>query len=463
MAGPRIPTAADLTAPEPVERLASGFKRFAALSSAGGVVLIACTVAALIWANSPAAEGYEDLFHGEKLVFGFGEVTFSKTLSHWINDALMALFFFVVGLEIKREILVGELSSPRKAALPIAGAIGGMIGPALIYAAINWGQPTFRGWGIPMATDIAFALGILSLLGRKAPTSLKVFLTSLAIADDLGALIVIAVFYTEQLATNYLLYAGVVTLGMVGLNALRVRSPWIYFLFGLFLWYFVFKSGVHATISGVIGAMTIPASARVGARRYLNATRAALDVFEKHSDRPEDDGKVGAHQRAAARAVHKSSLQVLPALHRLEDALHPYTVFLVIPIFALANAGVHLEGSLVETASGRVTLGIVLGLFVGKPLGIFLAAWLAVKLGVGVLPRGVTWRHIFGAGCLGGIGFTMALFIANLAFTDSPTDLDRAKIGILAASLLSAIVGLAVIASCRTPTDADADENAVVG
>lgn len=449
MAGPRVPTAADLTSPEPAERITSPFKRFARLSSAGGLVLIACTLVALVWANSAAAEGYHDLFHGEKLTIAFGEIAFSKSLGHWINDALMALFFFVVGLEIKREILVGELSSPRKAALPIAGAIGGMVGPALIYAAVNWGQPTLRGWGVPMATDIAFALGILSLMGAKAPTSLKVFLTSLAIADDLGALIVIALFYTENLATDYLLYAGVVTLAMIGLNALRVRSPWVYFFFGMALWYFVFKSGVHATIAGVVGAMTIPASARVDGRAYLRASRDALDTFEKYTEHPDHDVKTSSPQRAAVWAVHKNSLQVLPVLHRLEDALHPYSVFLVIPIFALANAGVHLEGSIGETASSRVTVGVVLGLFVGKPLGILLAAWLAVKLGVATLPRGVGWRHILGAGCLGGIGFTMALFIANLAFAAAPAQLDQAKIGILAASLLSAILGLAILTACR--------------
>lgn len=459
MAGPRVPTAADQTRPEPVERIASPFKRFAAMSSAGGLVLIACTIVAMFWANSGAAASYEGLFHDEKLTLSFGEIVFSKSLAHWINDGLMALFFFVVGLEIKREILVGELSSPRKAALPIAGAIGGMVGPALIYVALNWDQPTIRGWGVPMATDIAFALGILSLLGSKAPTSLKVFLTSLAIADDLGALVVIALFYTEKLATDYLLYAGVVTAAMIGLNALRVRSPWVYFVFGLVLWYFVFKSGVHATIAGVVGAMTIPASARVGARRYLNATREALNTFEKYSENPDHNVKTSPRQRGAITAVHKNSIQVLPVLHRLEDALHPYTVFLVIPIFALANAGVPLSASLADTVSSRITLGVILGLFIGKPLGIFLFAWLAVKLGVAALPRGVSWRHILGVGCLGGIGFTMALFIANLAFLESEEQLGQAKIGILAASFVSAVAGLALLASCRPVADAeDADE-----
>lgn len=449
MAGPRLPTAADLTTPEPVERLTRPFQRFTAASASGGIVLIACTVIALIWANSGAYESYHHFFHLEKLGFTFGDFKISNSIGHWINDALMALFFFVVGLEIKREILVGELASPRKAALPLAGAVGGMVGPALIYVAFNWGKPTMSGWGVPMATDIAFALGILSLLGRKAPLSLRVFLTSLAIADDLGALLVIAIFYTDNLSTDYLLYAGLATSAMMMLNLLRVRSPYVYFIFGLFLWYFVYMSGVHATIAGVVGAMTIPASARVGARRYLESTQSAIGEFEKFSENPDHDVKTSSEQRAAVYAVHKSSLQVLPVLHRLEDAIHPWSVFVVIPIFALANAGVHLEGSIAETAGSPTTLGVVLGLFLGKPLGIFLFAWLAVKTGIGELPRGVSWRHIFGAGCLGGIGFTMALFIANLAFKDSQIELDHAKIGILCASLLSAVVGLAVLLTCK--------------
>ena len=248
---------------------------------------------------------------------------------------------------------------------------------------------------------------------------------------------------------------------MVSLNLLRVRSPWVYFLFGLGLWYCVYKSGVHATISGVVGAMTIPASARVGARRYLDATRSALDRFEKYSEDPDHDVKTSFQQRGAAWAVHKSSLQVLPPLQRLEDAIHPWTAFFVIPVFALANAGVHLEGSVGDMLTGRVTLGVILGLFIGKPLGIFLFAWLAVRLGIASLPRGVSWRHIFGAGCLAGIGFTMALFIANLAFKASQEHLDQAKIGILAASLLSAILGLALIASCKPVTQPPPAEDEV--
>lgn len=449
MAGHKLPTAADQTTPEPIEVLTRPFLRFASLSSAGGLILIACTIVAMVWANSSAHESYHHFFHVEKLSVGFADFALSKSLGHWINDALMALFFFVVGLEIKREILVGELASPRKAALPIAAAFGGMVGPALIYAAFNAGEPTIRGWGVPMATDIAFALGILSLLGNRVPISLKVFLTSLAIADDLGALIVIALFYTDELATNYLLYAGMATLGMIALNVLRVRSPWIYFFIGLALWYFVFKSGVHATIAGVVGAMTIPASARVGATRYLDATRESLSKFELFSKDPDHDVTTSPQQRASVWAIHKNSLQVMPVLHRLEDALHPYTVFLVIPIFALANAGVEIHGGLGENLLNKPSIGVVVGLFVGKPVGIVLFSLIAVKLGLASLPRGVSWRHILGAGCLGGVGFTMALFIGNLAFADNPEDLTHTKLAVLVGSALSAVAGLAILAAGR--------------
>lgn len=460
MATPKLLTAADRLAPDPIDRIRKPFQRFTSLTSAGGLLLLWCTVVAMVWANSPYYDSYHYFFHVEKLTIGFDDLLLSKSVAHWINDALMALFFFVVGLEIKREILVGELSSPKKAALPIAAAIGGMAGPALIFVAFNAGQETIRGWGVPMATDIAFALGILSLLGKRIPVSLKVFLTSLAIADDLGALIVIALFYTEDLATNYLIYAVFATLAMITLNLIRVRSPWIYFFFGLALWYFVFKSGVHATIAGVVGAMTIPATARVGARHYIEATRELVDELERLEQTSPYDVKTSAQHRAAAWAVQKSSLQVLPVLQRLEDALHPYSIFLVIPIFALANAGVPIQGDIAASVAERNSLGIIIGLAVGKPAGIFLCSFAAVKIGLGALPRGVTWRHIFGAGWLGGIGFTMALFIGNLAYAEDQALLDQAKLAVLIGSAISAIAGTAVLATARRRPD-DADEHAV--
>ena len=368
----------------------------------------------------------------------------------WINDLLMAIFFLVVGLEIKREILVGELASPKRAALPIFGALGGMIGPALIFVGFNFGKSTIGGWGIPMATDIAFAVGILAMLGSRVPRSLMVFLMSLAIVDDLGALVVIAVFYTENLNPAYLGYAGSIVALLMFMNVLRVRWITLYLVLGLPLWYFVYMSGVHATIAGVLLALTIPAHARVNAVNFVFSTRKALEVFENAHDDPDTDVKQSSERRAAVNAIIKNSRHVLPPLHRIEHVLHPWAAFFIIPVFALANAGIPVSGGVTDNLTNSVSMGIILGLFLGKPLGIGIACFIAVKLGIAALPRGVSWRHILGAGTLGGIGFTMAIFIANLAFESSPTDLEHAKLAILVASTISAIVGGALLLSCKS-------------
>ncbi len=368
----------------------------------------------------------------------------------WINDLLMAIFFLVVGLEIKREILVGELASPKRAALPIFGAIGGMIGPALIFAGLNMGKPTINGWGIPMATDIAFAVGILAMLGSRIPNSLKVFLTSLAIVDDLGALAVIAVFYTDHLQMNYLGYAGIIVAILAVMNILRVRWITMYLVMGIPLWYCVYMSGVHATIAGVLLALTIPAHARVNAVNFVFSTRKALDVFADAHDDPQASVTTSSERRAAVNAIMKNSRQVLPPLHRIEHVLHPWAAFIIIPIFALANAGIPIHGGVIENLGNASSMGIILGLFLGKPLGIGIMCFIAVKLGIASLPTGVTWRHIIGAATLAGIGFTMAIFIANLAFAKSPTDLEHAKLAILVASAISAVVGAALLLSCKS-------------
>jgi Na+:H+ antiporter, NhaA family len=368
----------------------------------------------------------------------------------WINDLLMAIFFLVVGLEIKREILVGELASPKRAALPIFGALGGMIGPALIFVGFNFGKPTIGGWGIPMATDIAFAVGILAMLGSRVPRSLMVFLMSLAIVDDLGALVVIAVFYTDNLDPAYLGYAGSIVALLMFMNVLRVRWITLYLVLGIPLWYFVYMSGVHATIAGVLLALTIPAHARVNAVNFVFSTRKALEVFEHAHDDPDTDVKQSSERRAAVNAIIKNSRHVLPPLHRIEHVLHPWAAFFIIPVFALANAGIPVSGGVTDNLTNAVSMGIILGLFLGKPLGIGIACFIAVKLGIAALPRGVSWRHILGAGVLGGIGFTMAIFIANLAFEASPTDLEHAKLAILVASTISAIVGGALLLSCKS-------------
>jgi NhaA family Na+:H+ antiporter len=371
------------------------------------------------------------------------------SIAHWINDLLMAIFFLVVGLEIKREILVGELASPKRAALPIFGALGGMVGPALIFVAFNAGKETIGGWGIPMATDIAFAVGILAMLGSRVPNSLKVFLTSLAIVDDLGALIVIAVFYTDNLALDYLGYAGLVIGVLAVMNLMRVRWITLYLVMGLPLWYFVYMSGVHATIAGVLLALTIPAHARVNAVNFVYSTRKALEIFENAHDDPEYDVKQSSTRRAAVNAIMNNSRQVLPPLHRIEHVVHPWAAFVIIPVFALANAGIEIHGGIGENLKDPAAIGIILGLFVGKPIGILLLCWLACMMKIAALPRGVTWRHLLGAGMLGGIGFTMAIFIANLAYADNMAHLEHAKLAILVASAFSAIGGAIVLLMCK--------------
>ena len=442
-----IPHAAHGTTPEPAERLVKPIQRFMSLSISGGILLLGCAVLAIIWANSSFAELYHDIFHGTELEILFGQIHISHHLIGWINDALMAIFFLVVGLEIKREMIVGELASPKKAALPIAAAIGGMIVPALIYAAINFGQPTSHGWGVPMATDIAFALGVICMLGSRVPIALKVFLTSLAIVDDLGALLVIALFYTDDIAGMYLLYGAGAVGVLVLFNMFKVRSPIPYLLVGVALWYFFLESGVHSTIAGVILAMTIPATARVDSERFAASTSNALDAFEHHG-KTGHDIRTNATQRAAVTTIATNCAQVTPPLHRIEHALHGWVAFLILPVFALANAGLHIGEGAGAALTGSVSLGVILGLTIGKPIGIVAACWVSTKLGFAALPTGTTWKHIVGAGMLGGIGFTMALFIATLAFPDA-AHLEMAKMGILSASLISAIGGTIVLLTCK--------------
>jgi len=534
-----IPTAASQDPNlEPSERLARPFQRFASLSSSGGIVLLAMTAIAMIWANmnyesydeifnetevritvahnphyAPSAEGDHASDGHSEIANGHADGDHEETLSekisdeinqaadeagiidladtdghdaddgdhgaavdhnawhplptpphfwqghsiaHWINDLLMAVFFLVVGLEIKREILVGELASPKRAALPIFGALGGMIGPALIFVGLNLGKDTIGGWGVPMATDIAFAVGILAMLGSRIPNSLKVFLTSLAIVDDLGALVVIAVFYTENLELAYLGYAGTIVALLMFLNVMRCRWITLYLILGLPLWYCIYMSGVHATIAGVLLALTIPAHARVNAVNFVFSTRKALDVFQEAHDDPNHDIKESTVRRAAVNAIIKNARQVLPPLHRMEYVIHPWAAFLIIPVFALANAGIPVHGGVMENLANPVSLGIILGLFVGKPLGIILLCFIACKMGIATLPRGVSWRHILGAGALGGIGFTMAIFIANLAF--SGANLEHAKLAILVASLISAIFGAALLLTCKSAPEPEPEQ-----
>lgn len=378
--------------------------------AAGGIILMLSAVAALIAANSPAAATFASVFEAKFSVLINGE-GLSKPLLLWVNDGLMAIFFFLIGLELKRELLEGKLKNPRDVVLPGMAALGGMVVPAVIYAAINWSNPaTLGGWAIPAATDIAFALGVLALLGKRAPTALKVFLLTLAILDDLGAIIVIALFYTAELKVSYLIYALVPLVLMFWLNMKRVHRVAPILMLGVVLWVLVLKSGVHATLAGVATAFFIP-------------------LTDKWGKSP---------------------------LHALEHALTPYVFFLIVPIFAFANAGVSFEGMSLAALMAPVPLGIVAGLVLGKQIGVFGLTWITVKTGRAYLPHGVDWRHIYGVSALAGIGFTMSLFIGGLSFSD-PALMNDVRLGVLLASALSALIGFAVLYMAGNPAENRSD------
>ena len=462
MRGPR--PAREIVRPLPVDRLIRPFQEFARFGAAGGIVLMLAAIAAFVIAQTDLYEAYHEFFlHVIKIGLDdwiidvpLGKSVKPLTLELFINDALMAIFFLFVGLEIKREILVGELSSPRKAALPIAAAIGGMALPAAIFFAFNYGHAdSIKGWGVPMATDIAFALGVLMLLGSRIPPSLKVFLTSLAIVDDLGALAVIAIFYTDQLNIDALRNAALVVAILMAHNLLGVKKILPYLLFGLPLWYFVLESGVHATIAGILLAMTIPARQRIDPDSFLKSNRESLEVFEQAKNRTPDVRR-NRDMIAAARTIELNCEHIEPPLHRLEHKLAGLCAFFIIPLFAFANAGVHLGAD--TEITNRVTLGVVVGLVIGKPVGVLGACLIASLLRLGELPRGVTWHHLHGASWLAGIGFTMSLFIANLAYKNAPNHLDEAKIGILAASVIAGVIGILIL--LLTTKAPKRDENA---
>lgn len=427
----------------PLRRLHLGqvllpFQEFFRLQAAGGILLMGCAVAALILANSPLAGSYDALWHTE-LSAGLGAWRIVKSLHGWINDGLMAIFFFAVGLEIKREILVGELATKKKAMLPIAAAVGGMVVPAVIYFALNAGRPGANGWGIPMATDIAFALGVLALLGDRVCLSVKIFLTAVAIVDDIGAVLVIALFYTAEVSFPALGAGAVLLAALIIANRSGVHNPLVYTVLGLGLWAAFLKSGVHPTVAGVVIAMTIPAKQQITDAEFLTRSKKILDSFREVSEK---GGRMIASesQRRAAAALNRASQFVQTPLQRIEHELHPWVTLLIMPLFALANAGVNISTGLSEALSDRISLGIIMGLVLGKQIGITLFAWLAVKAGLAALPGDMAWKDIYAVGWLGGIGFTMSLFITNLAFTDTSL-LMASKVGILTASLIAGAVG----------------------
>jgi len=415
------------------------FQRFFRTETVGGSVLLIFGIAALALANSPLADAYEHLWQ-IPLTVGIVNHSLSLTLHQWINDGLMAVFFLLVGLEIKRELLVGELASAKKAALPIVCAVGGMIVPAAIYLMCNMRGFGARGWGIPVATDIAFALGALALIAPDAPIGAKVFLTALAIVDDVGAVLVIAIFYSHAIAWSSLAGAAAVVLVLIGLNVARIRPLWPYLLAGIALWYFVRQSGVHATVAGVMLAFTIPTRSRINALQFSRRARALVDEFDR--------GETGdllvlssKRQQEALFALKHASQGVTAPILKLETTLHNFSAFVVMPLFAFANAGVKVGLSIQHA---EITLGVLAGLVIGKPLGIMAAALLGVKSGIAKLPAAVGWASLLGYACLAGIGFTLSLFIAMLAF-DGTASVDAAKQGILAGSLLAGVAGAVIL------------------
>ena len=414
------------------------FQAYLDTEEAGGVLLLIAAGAALLWANLWPGS-YDGIWHTE-LVLSLGPWELAEDVQHWINDGLMALFFFVVGLEIKRELVVGELRDPKTAALPTVAALGGMVVPALLYAALNAGGAGSSGWGIPMATDIAFAVGVLALFGRGLPSSLRVFLLSLAIVDDIGAILVIAIFYSEGIAWPALAVAGGLIALIVLAQRANVRLTAVYVVLGIATWLAVYLSGVHATIAGVALGLVTPA---LPFQRPGAVSERARRVAEKTADEHED---ADAHHWLGLASLSRDAVSPLA---RMEHALHPWTSFVIIPLFALANAGVQLGGGAIGDAmTSRVTLGILLGLVAGKILGITLFSWVAVRAGIARLPTEVGWSQVTAVAAVAGIGFTVSLFIASLAFSDASV-LASAKVGILGASILAGGIGALLLASTR--------------
>jgi NhaA family Na+:H+ antiporter len=428
---------------DPIDRLLLiPLNRFISNTTTSGILLFASVVLALILANSPFKDAYHH-FWENTFTIGFSEFVVSKSLHHWINDGLMSIFFFVIGLELKREIIAGELSRPKDAILPIFAGIGGMVIPALFYLILNPSGETTSGWGIPMATDIAFALGILYLLGDKIPVSLKIFLTVLAIADDLGAVMVIAFFYTSDISTMSLLIgAGFLSI-LILANVLGVRNTVFYGIIGIGgLWMAFLLSGIHATIAGVIAALTIPANVKIQDEQFAEKMNVLTNDFEKST--VNNVTLVTPSQLHVLEEIRYYSKAAMTPLQRLEQVMHPYVAYLVMPIFALANAGVTFSANFFENLCSNVSLGVMFGLALGKFIGIISISKILVKLKLAALPAGLNWRHIYGIAMLAGVGFTMSLFITDLAFFN-PEYIIQAKIGIFIASIFCGISGYLIL------------------
>ncbi len=421
------------------------FERFVHSEVSGSVALLACTVIALVWANSPWAATYSHILH-TKIGVSWADATYALSVHHWINDGLMVIFFFVVGLEIKRELLIGHLSSFKKALLPVMAAVGGMVVPAAVYVILNIGGEGARGWGVPMATDIAFALGMLAVLGKRVPIGLKVFLTAAAIADDLGAVAVIAVFYTETIRIAWLV-AALVLLAVLyfATRVLNIRRLVIILPVIIAVWVAVFASGVHATVAGILVALLVPVKPTADPRRLLGFVEERVGQL-RSVDLTAESMVLDQRRLETVVEVEEAVHGMQPAGLRLEHYWHPVQAFFILPLFALANAGVRLDQGMFEAVTSPVGLGIILGLVLGKPVGFVLFSWMAIRSGKADLPEGVTWMQFFGMSCLAGIGFTMSLFVSELAFR-SESLIANAKLGILVGSLVSAIAGFIVLHS----------------
>jgi len=431
--------------------------RFTHVESSGGIVLLIAAMIAIAWANSPWSAVYFDLFN-TSISFSLGPVHIEETLKDIINDGLMVVFFFVVGLEIKRELVIGELNSVKKASLPVFAAVGGMVVPALIYVAfvIGTGDPdAMRGWGIPMSTDIAFSVGVVALLGSRVSVSAKLFLLALAIVDDIGAILVIAIFYTNELNLGYLAFGGVLLVVMHIAKRVGITSLLFYVPVAFAAWYGFLESGVHATIAGVILGLMTPVYARYSSETFRDKVVRVLERWDINRASPHPEERLD-HDALELAVVAKSSVS---PLNRLELALHPWSSFLIVPLFALANAGVRFvgaESSFGEQLTSPVALGVAVGLIVGKPLGVAVATWISLKLNIGELPRRTTMKGIVGLGALAGIGFTVSLFVTELAFITT-VFVDEAKLGIFVGSFISGIVGFMILRSIKTPEEEISD------
>jgi NhaA family Na+:H+ antiporter len=431
----------------PIDRVVTPVSKFIHQEYTSGIVLFLCVVAALIWINSPVGDSYHHTWE-TSMSLGFNGSTFDHPLHIWINDGLMAIFFFVIGLELKREFMAGELSSAKKAALPMVAALGGMLVPAAIYLAFNFGTESAGGWGIPMATDIAFALGLLSLSGKNIPSSLKVFLSALAVADDLGAVLVIAFFYTAHIDFGYLLFGFGFLVLLVAGNLLGIRHTLFYLLLGIAVWACFLFSGVHATIAGVLVAFTIPARTKINEVEYIEEIHAQSKQFEAAI--PLQGPLMTSDQHHIIEEIKRISLDAQTPLQKIEYGLHPWVAFGIMPLFAIANSGMHIGSDFFSALINPVSFGVMIGLLVGKMIGVFGFTWIMVKLGIADLPRLVNWKHIFGVSLLAGVGFTMSLFVTNLAFADE-LHIDAAKYGILLASLISGVAGITFLRLTSEP------------